>query len=152
MKIQRSIMIDAPAESVWALLVAPESIMKWCGVVQTLRCTSEQKCGVGTTFYFEERAGGRLMKLNLVVNEWIVNKSVAYKMISGNFVKGYDQRYALEPVSKSLQVTIFEDVTLPWGILGRLVGLLRKPRSNGHLDRMLTQLKNLSETKESGIS
>jgi hypothetical protein len=151
LKIQRCITINAPANKIWLLLVVPESIMKWALVVKTIRCTSEQKCGIGTAFYFEERAAGRLMKLNFVVGEWVVNKSVAYKMTSGNFVKAYQQRYTLEPSKGGFIVTIHEDVKLPWGIFGRLAGLLRKPRSNGHLDRMLAQLKRVSELGEPAV-
>jgi hypothetical protein len=147
MIIQRSILIDAPAEKIWPLLVEPESIMKWCSFAKKVRYTSERICGLGTTFYFEERAAGTLMKLHFVVDEWTFGESVSFKMTSGNLVKGYQQRYTLKPVYRGIHLTIFEDVRLPWGIFGKLVGIFRKSRSNSHLDNMLVRLKTACEVK-----
>jgi hypothetical protein len=88
---------------------------------------------------------GRLMKLNFIVTEWVVNKSVSFKMTSGNFVKGYEQRYTLETIPFGVKVTCFENVTLPFGILGKFAELFRRAVSEGHLERMLAELKTLGE-------
>jgi hypothetical protein len=106
---------------------------------------SEQHGGLGTPFYFEERAVGRLMKLHVVVTEWMVNRSVAFKMTSGNLVRGYEQRYTIEPTLKGIRFTCFENVTLPFGILGKLFEMFRRPVSEAHLERMLVKLKSLGE-------
>jgi uncharacterized protein YndB with AHSA1/START domain len=147
MKIQRSISIDAPVENIWRLLVEPQHIMKWCSFARQVRYTSEQTEGIGTAFYFEERAAGILMKLHLVVNEWKFNKSVSFKMTSGNLVKAYEQRYTLKPESKGIHLTVFENVRLPYGIFGKLAGIIRRKRSKDHLENMLIQLKRASELK-----
>ena len=107
--------------------------------------TSEQRSGLKTPFYFEEQAVGRLMKLHFVVSEWTVNRSVAFKMASGNLVKSYAQRYTLEPTPTGIKLTCFEDVTLPFGILGRWAEILRRPISEAHIKRMLVNLKSLGE-------
>jgi hypothetical protein len=147
MKIQRSISIDAPVGKVWPLLVEPENIMKWCSFAKKVRYTSKRNCGLGTTFYFEERAIGMLMKLHFVVDEWKLRESVSFQMTSGNFVRGYQQRYSLKPTSRGIHLTVSENIKLPYGILGRLAGLFRQSRSNSHLDNMLMQLKMASEIK-----
>ncbi len=145
MKIQKSIEIAAVAEKIWPFLVEPANIMKWCSTVKRILHTSEQRGGLRTPFYFEERAVGRLMKLHFVVTEWIVNRSVAFKMTSGNLVRGYEQRYTLEPTPTGIRFTCFENVTLPFGILGKFVELFRRPISEAHLERMLVKLKSLVE-------
>ncbi|MBI4187959.1 MAG: SRPBCC family protein [Chloroflexi bacterium] len=145
MKIKKSIEIAAGAERIWPFLVEPENILKWCGTVKRILHTSEQRSGLRTSFYFEERAVGRLMKLHFVVTEWIVNRSVAFKMTSGNLVRGYEQRYTLEPTANGIRFTCFENVTLPFGILGKFVELFRRPISEAHLERMLVKLKSLGE-------
>jgi len=145
MKLQKSIEIAAAAEKIWPLLVEPEGIKQWCGPAQRIFYTSEQHGGLGTSFYFEERAVGRLMKLHFVVTEWVVNRSVAYKMTSGNLVKGYEQRYTLEPIPTGIRVTCFENVILPFGILGKFIELFRRPVSEAHLEGMLVNLKSLAE-------
>jgi hypothetical protein len=88
MKIKKSIEIAAGAENIWSFLVEPANIMKWCSTTKRVLYKSEQHSGLRTPFYFEERAVGRLMKLHFVVTEWIVNRSVAFKMTSGNLVRG----------------------------------------------------------------
>lgn len=145
MKIQKSIEIAAVAEKIWPFLVEPVNIMKWCSTVKRILHTSEQHSGLRTPFYFEERSVGRLMKLHFVVTEWRVNQSVAFKMTSGNLVRGYEQRYTLEPTPTGIRFTCFENVTLPFGILGKFVELFRKPVSEAHLERMLVKLKSLGE-------
>ena len=145
MKIQKSIEIAAAAEKIWPFLVEPENIVKWCSTVKSILHTSAQHSGLSTPFYFEEKAVGTLMKLHFMVSEWVVNRSVAFKMTSGNLVKGYKQRYILEPTSTGIRVTCFEDVTLPFGILGKLAEVFRKPVSEAHVERMLVSLKSLAE-------
>jgi uncharacterized protein YndB with AHSA1/START domain len=145
MKIEQSIEIAAGAEKIWPFLIEPENIVKWCSTVKTISHTSQQRTGLKTHFYFEERAGGRLMKLHFVITEWIVNRSIAFKMTSGNVVKGYEQRYTLEPIPSGTRFTCFENVILPFGIMGKFLELFRRPVSEAHIRRMLLQLKILGE-------
>ncbi len=133
------------AEKIWPYLVEPEKILKWCLTVKTIRRTSEQRSGIRTPFYFEERAVGRLMKINFIVTEWIVNESVAFKMTSGNLVKGYEQRYTIVATPSGNRVTCSENVKLPWGIIGKFAGLFRRSVSEAHLKHMLVKLKSLAE-------
>jgi hypothetical protein len=144
MKIHKSIKISAPAIKIWPLLVEPRNILKWCPV-ETVRLTSEQHSGLNTPFYFEERAIGRLFMMNFVVTEWVVNQRVAFKMTSGNIVKGYEQRYTIQSTPTGSQFTCFEDVKMPYGVIGRVAGLLRRLVSEARLERMLDNLKTLAE-------
>jgi hypothetical protein len=145
MKIHRSIEIAAPGMKIWPFLVEPEKILKWCLPAKKFDRTSEQNGGLGTTFYFEERAVGRLMKLHFVVTEWVVNERVAFKMTAGNFVRSYEQRYTIETTSSGSRCTCYEDVKLPYGILGQFALLFRRHFSEGLLDVMLGRLKILAE-------
>jgi hypothetical protein len=145
MRIQKSIEIKAVATKIWPLLAEPANIAKWCRPAKNMRRTNTQNSGLGSTFYFEERAVGRVMKLNFVVTEWVENHSVAFKMTSGNLVKGYEQRYTLEKTPHGICVTCFEKVKLPFGILGKCFELVRRPFSEGHLVRMLAELKIMGE-------
>jgi len=145
MKLCRSIIIKATGEKIWPFLVDPEKIIKWCTPINIIRPTSQQNSGLRATFYFEEKTGGRMMKLHFIVTEWVLHRSVAFKMTSGNVVKSYEQRYTIETVPSGSRCTCFEDVTLPYGILGRFAGLFRRFTSNGLLDNMLLNLKDAVE-------
>jgi len=145
MKLRRSITIRAAGDKIWPFLVEPEQIMKWCTPVSIIRHTGTQRGGLRTPFYFEERAAGRVMKLHFIVTEWDLYRSVAFKMTSGNFVKSYGQRYTIETVLSGSRCTCYEDVTLPYGILGKFAGLFRRITSNRLLDNMLLNLKKAAE-------
>jgi len=145
MRIHKSINIAAPANKIWPLLVDPQNILRWCPV-ETIRYTSQQHSGLYTPFYFEERVIGHLLKMNFVVTEWILNESVAFKMTSGNIVKGYEQRYTIQSIPSGSHFICYEDVKLPYGILGRAAGLLRRFTSKARLETMLGKIQVLAES------
>lgn len=145
MRVQRSIEIAAPPEKIWPFLVEPEKILKWCITLEKFEYTSEQRSGVGTPFYFEEKAAGRVMKLNFVVTEWVENERLAFSMTSGNFVKGYEQRWTVESIPSGSRFTFMEKVELPYGIIGKILGLFARGRSEATVREMLAKLKSLAE-------
>ncbi|MFC1962716.1 SRPBCC family protein [Chloroflexota bacterium] len=145
MKLCRSIVIKATGEKIWPFLVDPEKIINWCTPIHIIRLTSQQRSGLGTTFYFEEKAVGRVMKLHFVITEWILNKSITFKMTSGNFVKSYEQKYMIEAIPSGSFCTCSEQVTLPYGFLGKFAAIFRRSTSNHLLDKMLINLKSMVE-------
>ena len=67
-------------------------------------------------------------------------------MTAGSGVNGYSQWYTLERTLRGCSFTVVEDVTMPYGIIGRLFGLARRPVSLGRLQTMLNKLRLLAET------
>jgi len=146
MKVQKSIEIAAPPEKIWPFLVEPEKILKWCITFKKFEYTGEQRSGVGTPFYFEEKAGPMpLMKLNFTVTEWAENGRLAFRMTSGSGVKGYEQSWTIEATPSGSRFTFMEDVELPLGIVGKLIGLVGQNMSKATAGKMLVILKSLAE-------
>ena len=145
MKVQGSIEIAAPPEKIWPFLVEPEKILKWCITLEKFEYTGEQRSGVGTPFRFEERIPGRLMKLNFVVTEWAENERLAFNMTSGDFAKGYEQRWTVETTPSGSRFTFMEDIELPYGIIGEILGLFAQLGSQANVRKMLAKLKSLAE-------
>jgi len=145
MKVQKSIEISAPPNKIWPFLIEPEKILKWCITFLKLEYTGEQRSGVGTTFYLEEKAGGPLMKLNFRITEWVENERVAFSMISGNFVKGYEQSWTVEATPSGSRFTFMEEIKFPYGIVGKIMGLFAKRGSEATVGKMLPKLKSLAE-------
>jgi len=145
MNVQGAIDIAAPPQKVWPFLVEPENILKWCITYQKFAYTGDKRQGPGTTFYLEEKADGPLMKLNFTVTEWEENAKFACKMTSGNFVKGYEQKMTLEAIPSGSRFTFAEDIKLPFGVLGSVMGRLARSGSQAHLRVMLSKLKSLAE-------
>ena len=100
---------------------------------------------MGTPFYFEEIAAGRLMKLNFTTTEWVDNEKLAFKMTSGNMVKGYEQRWVVEPTPSGIRFTFMENVELPFGIIGKVMGAVGRHSSEAAVEEMLDKLKSLAE-------
>ena len=145
MKVQGSIDIAAPPEKIWPFLVQPSNMMKWCHTFQKCEFAGAQHSGVGMPFYVEEKAGGPLMKINFKVAEWEENRKLALKMSSGTFLKGYDQWWTIEPQPSGSRFNFTEDVKMPWGIIGRLIGWFGRSGSEKHVKQMLATLKSLAE-------
>jgi uncharacterized protein YndB with AHSA1/START domain len=145
MKVQKSIEIAAPPDKIWPFLIEPEKILKWCITFLKFEYTGEERSGVGTTFYLEEKAGGPLMKLNFRITEWVENERVAFSMISGTFVKGYEQSWTVEATPSGSRFTFMEEVKLPYGIIGKIMGLFGQRGSEATVGKMLPKLKSLAE-------
>ena len=145
MKIQRSVDIEAPPEKVWPLLVEPEKILKWFNLLQKFEYTGDKRGGVGTTFYYEEKSSGQLMKLNYVVTEWVENKKLAFGVTSGSLKKD-DQVWSIEATPAGSRFTMFEDLEMPMGIIGKIIGALFGGMMIGkNIEKILGNLKKLAE-------
>jgi uncharacterized protein YndB with AHSA1/START domain len=145
MKVQRSIEIAAPAVKIWSFLIEPDKISKWYTTMQQFKYTSQQRSGIGTPFYFEEKAAGRVMKINFIVTEWVENRILAFRMTSGDFLKGYEQRWTIETIPSGSRFTYLENIKLPYGVIGKFLGLFARFNSQATLKQMLTVLKSLIE-------
>ena len=145
MRVQGSIEIAAPPEKIWSFLVEPEKILEWCITLKKFEYTGEQRSGVGTPFYWEEKAGGPLMKLYFAVTEWVENERLAFSMTSGNLVKGYEQWWSVEAIPSGSRFNFMEEVELPYGIIGKIIGLFSRRGSEATVKKMLARLKSLVE-------
>jgi len=146
MRIERSVEIAAPPGKIWTFLVEPDKILKWFTLLEKFQYTSTQRSGVGATFYYEEKAAGRLMKLNYVVTEWSENKKLAFSLISGPAKKD-NQVWSIKSTKSGSRFTIREDYEMSGGIFGKMTVALFAGRMIGkHLEEILGNLKKLAET------
>ena len=149
MRVQRSIEIAAEPEKIWPFLIEPEKILKWCITFKQFEYTGEKRNSVGTTFYLEEKAGPMpLMKLTFMVTEWVENERFAFRKTSGAGVKEYEQGWTIRANPAGSRFTFIEDVELPFGIIGKLIGVVGQLSSAATAKKMLVMLKNLAEGKK----
>jgi len=145
MKVQRSIEIAAPPEKIWLFLIEPEKILKWFNLLQKFEYTGDKRSGVGTTFYYEEKSSGQLMKLNFVVTEWVENQKLAFGVTSGSLKKD-DQVWSIEATPSGSRFTMFEDLEMPFGIIGKIIGALFGGMMIGkNIEKIIANLKRLAE-------
>jgi len=135
----------ASPQRVWPLLVQPEAIPKWFTLLEGFRYTSEPPHGPGATFHYDERSGGRLMKCDYRVVDWVENERFSFTLTSGPMAKD-DQAWRIDPLPLGSRVTLEEDVELGGGVFGRMLLKLGVGRGIGrHLEEMLVNLKRLAE-------
>ena len=145
MKVQRSVEIAAPPEKIWPFLIEPEKIMKWFNLLQKFEYTGDTRSGAGTTFYYEEKSGGQLMRLNYKVTEWTENKKLAFSVTSGSLKKD-DQVWSIEALPSGSKFTMFEDLEMPMGIIGKIIGATFGSRMIGkNMEKILANLKRMAE-------
>ena len=146
MRVENSIEIAAPAEKIWPFLIEPEKILKWFTLLQKFEYTGDKKSGAGTTFYYEEKSGPQLMKLNFKVTEWVENERLAFVMTSGP-LKRDDEVWSIKAAPAGSTVTLTMDVEMPWGVIGKTLDTLCVGRLVGkHQEEMLANLKTLLES------
>jgi uncharacterized protein YndB with AHSA1/START domain len=145
MRVQKSIEISAPPERVWSFFVEPEKVLQWYSTLKRFEYTGDQRSGVGTPLYIEEQAGGPLMKILFEATEWKENEKLALRMVSGSGVKSYKQVWLLETTPAGSRFTFIEEVKLPFGIIGKLIGLIAQRMSEATVDKMQLKLKALAE-------
>jgi uncharacterized protein YndB with AHSA1/START domain len=147
MRVERSVDIAASPEKIWPFLVEPEKILKWVTTFKKFEYTSEQRSGVGTPIYVEEKVGPTpLMKMDFKAREWVENVRLAYSITSGSGVKRYEISENIEGSSAGSKFTFMENVELPWGIVGKLLGSVGRRTAEGHLRECLVKLKRLVES------
>ena len=146
MRVESSIEIKAPTDKIWPFLIEPEKVLKWCITFRKFEYPAEQHSGVGTPLYIEEKVSPMpLMKLNFKVTEWVDNEKLAFSLTSGNLTKGYDQSWTLKSIPSGSSFTFKEDFTMPFGIIGKLMGVVGRSSSEAHVREMLSKLKSLVE-------
>lgn len=145
MKVQRSVVIEAPKEKVWPFLVQPDKIMEWYAPMRRFEYRGEQRAGVGTTIYAEERVAGRPRRLNFVVTDWADKEKIAFKMTSGEYLQGYEEKWMLETTPAGTRFTVAEDAKLPHGVLGNVMGVFARRSSSASMGTMLSRLKGFAE-------
>jgi carbon monoxide dehydrogenase subunit G len=146
MKVQKSIDIKATPDKIWPFFVEPEKVLQWCITFKKYEYNNKQYNGVGTPIYIEEQAGGPLMKMNFKITDCKDNEKLSLQMISGTGVKAYKQNWSLEPIPSGSRFTFQEEVTLPFGVIGKLLGSIMEGSSAANVGKMLAKLKSLSET------
>ena len=146
MRIERSVEIAAPPEKVWPFLIEPERIMQWFTLLKKFEYTGEQRNGVGTPFYYEEKNGPMLMKLSYEVTEWVENERLAFRMTAGPAsTRRDDQIWAIEATPSGSKFTCTEELEIPWGVIGRMLAALMASIVGKRIQEMLDNLKKVVE-------
>lgn len=103
MKLESSIVINRPVETVWDYISNFDNMPIWSTGTVEMRLLSEPPVRKGTTYVWVGQALGQRMEVTSEVTEFEPNRAWAYKSISGPFASA--ARYSVEPADGGTRVT-----------------------------------------------
>ena len=149
MIIENFIHINESKEKIWPYMTDPQKILQWCITFNKFEYTSEQREGIGTTFYVEEKAAGPMpvSKLDFKLTEWIQNEVISFSKISEGGPQKYIQEWKIAQENSGSKFTFKEEIIMPFGFVGRIIESFAKGISESSVEKMLFQLKNYVESE-----
>ena len=151
MKVEKSIEISAPPEKIWPFLVDPEKILMWFDSFKKCEYANEKTIGAGTAYYVEEKVPGPLRKINFRVTDWNENENLTLEMTSGKNVNSYEIRWNLKADNTGTAFHFVEEIGMPFGVIGKILGVLGQKTADRMVEGMLIKLKDLSEGQATGV-
>lgn len=147
MYVTMSVDINAPPERVWEFLVKPEMAKAWFHSLEEYEWTS-QLSGVGSTFHWLERTGGREYNLDFETTEWEPPHVFGFSMVKGDFFKSYDERWVIEAIDGGSRFTFNDRLEFPYGPLGSVIGFFAARTARKVGVDVLAELKRLAEAED----
>jgi carbon monoxide dehydrogenase subunit G len=141
--IRVSTEIDAPPAQVWDDLRDIASHAEWMADAESIRFTSEQRSGVGTTFECVTRVGPIRLTDVMEITEWEVGGVMGVR--HAGIVTGTG-RFTLEPTGGGTRFTWEERLRFPWWMGGPVGALVGGPVMRWIWTRNLRSLRNRFET------
>jgi carbon monoxide dehydrogenase subunit G len=151
MKVKKSIEISAPPGKIWPFLVDPAKILMWFDSFKKCEFIGDKHSGPGTAYYVEEKVPGLLRKIDFVVKNWDENENLTLEMTSGKNVNSYEIRWNLKATNNGTVFHFVEEVGMPFGVVGKILGVLGQSTADKMVEGMLKKLKNLSEEKATSV-
>ena len=151
MKVEKSIEISVAPEKIWPFLVDPEKILMWFDSFKKCEYVKEKHIGAGTAYYVEEKVPGPLRKINFEAIIWNENESLTLAMISGKNVNSYEIRWHLKATRSGTTFHFVEEIGMPFGFIGKILGVLGQSTADKMVEGMLIKLKNLSEEQTASV-
>jgi len=151
MKVEKSIEISAAPDKIWPFLVEPEKILMWFDSFKKCEYADDKHSGAGTAYYVEEKVPGPLRKIDFEVKNWNENENLILEMTSGKNVSSYEIRWTLKGTQSGTTFHFVEEIGMPFGVIGKILGVLGQGTADKMVEGMLMKLKNLAEEQATSV-
>jgi uncharacterized membrane protein len=142
-RLDNSIDINAPLETVFAYLTDVESHPEWVKWTKEAEVTSVEKTGLGATSTRKMQVGPRKETVEAIVTEFKPNEFVTWRHTRGMEMT---DRLSVVPFREGTKVAWSVDYTPPMGGMGKLMDMLFMERLFDQLAKdSMTQLKERLE-------
>lgn len=134
-----ALLIDAPPERVWNALLDWEANDRWIVPPTIVEVVGERREGIGTRLRAVSVIARALRLVDhMVVTNWIAEREIRVRHV-GWMVRG-DGIFRLMPQDGRTRFEWIEDLVLPLGVVGELLGLLLSPIAQRWLRRSCERL------------
>lgn len=142
-RIRVSTLIKAPRPKVWRAVRDIGSHVRWMHDAESIKITSPQTTGVGTTFTCATKVGPLRLSDRMEVVEWRERKAMGIR--HAGLVRGVG-RFTLRPRPGGTLFTWEERLRFPWWLGGPLTAIFAKPVLRAIWKRNLATLKQMVES------
>jgi hypothetical protein len=120
--------------------------------VGELRIYKPRKRGCGATFRYEEKGAVHRLSVDCVITEWIEHQRITFQMMGGTHFKSYIERWEIAPTGERSNFYFDQEVKMPYGIIGDLVGIYSARRAAKVVEEMLAKLKESVENSRTSAA
>lgn len=148
-RIERSIVIEAPVEKVFAFVTDLDNFVKTNPPEMEMKVLSrdEGPQRVEFTAKVRAKAGGQVWEVEVETTEFVKNKKHAARQ-KGGPMKKFDMLDMFEPANGGTKWTSIVEYELPYSLLGKLVDKLKVRKDmEKSSDYMVKKTKELIEKK-----
>jgi ribosome-associated toxin RatA of RatAB toxin-antitoxin module len=144
--LRNEILIKAPIDKIWESLTVVDKLDSYDPTIKKSTAITEAKTGIGATRKVEMLDGKNWFEEKCTVFE--TNRALTYELTACSFpVHRLKHDYRFEKVGDHIKVTQKMTYQMKYGILGKLMGAMLKPKWNKGIGEFLTGLKQSSEQK-----
>lgn len=142
--LNNEILIDAPIDKIWENLTIVDKLDSYDPTVKKSTATSTIKSGLGASRKVDMLDGKNWFEESCTRYE--PNKALAYTLTACTFpVHKLQHDYAFEQVGNKIKVSQKMNIQMKYGVLGKLMFVLLKPKWNSGIKEFLEGLKKVSE-------
>lgn len=144
--LHNEILIAAPIEKIWEALSTVDKLDSYDPTVKKSTATSSIKSGLGASRKVDMLDGKNWFKETCTTYE--PNKALAYTLTACSFpVHKLQHDYTFEQVGNKIKVSQKMNIQMKYGVLGKLMFAMLKPKWNSGIKEFLGGLKTVSEQK-----
>lgn len=143
--IENSILINAPIEKIWKELATVDRLDKFDPSSKKSSVLSDNNYGYGAKRRVEMKDGKNWFEEKCTVFK--ENEDLKYELTACSFpVHNLNHRYSFRKLGNNqFEVTQMQSYTMKYGLLGKVMGLMLRPKWNNGVKMFLSGLKEVSE-------
>ena len=137
--LKHEVLIDAPMEKIWESLAITDKLDTYDPTVRKSTATSDYKTGIGASRKVDMLDGKNWFEEKCTVYE--PNQALEYTLT----VHKLHHDYSFKKVGNKIKVTQKMNIQMKYGVIGKLMFAMLKPKWNSGIKEFLGGLKTISE-------